>query len=557
VPRPSTPLAVIAVVLLLAVPVTLAPAATAAAPFVDTMIWGPGLVPLEKDTAYTGTVRLQGVGLALTRVDILADGVPVYSTFTNSIGTFTFTHRWTTTGTHTLQAVADVAFTFPDESNVITVNIVVPPGAPGELAFAPVENTNEIIISWTPPLDNGGGAVSGYLVYEARSPEGPWTYLGRTLSTRLSFRDTVWYGQDLHYRVAAENLAGIGAPRDGRVEATPPGPPQIVSVEAYSTYKTDPFAGLKRTDHTVVNWTRPTYGGTVQSFRVERAPTPTGPWESRTVVSGWATSYLDTVRPNATTYYRVTTLNVGGSAPSDTASITLTPPAAPTGLSATPETNQVRLTWTPPSNTNGYSIVGYSVQRYNPATTKWAAVADVTGALSYVDTTAPFNATVQYRVTAKTLAGESAPSIPASVLTYGETRVTVDAASFTVCTSSGCRTVLPGHTVSVGGVPYTVTVNLAGEARYRGAPDAGRNLTGSVIQWYDMEGCNPENEYCDVEDSERFATTTGAGGAYTVPVSGFSWPRVTSGYCRTHYHVLQVIAYDWLWSYRDAMFAVC
>src|SRR5206468_2353203 len=124
-------------------------------------------------------------------------------------------------------------------------------------------------------------------------------------------------------------------------------------------------------------------------------------------------SYTDSALTNGKPYfYVVTASNLGGeSGPSNEASATPVPPppAAPTGLAATPGNAQVDLNW------NGSATAtGYAVRRATVAGGPYTRVASGLSAPGYTDTGLTNGTKYFYVATASNLGGESSPSNEAS-----------------------------------------------------------------------------------------------------------------------------------------------
>ncbi|MCM8745822.1 metallophosphoesterase [Thermomicrobium sp. CFH 73360] len=112
--------------------------------------------------------------------------------------------------------------------------------------------------------------------------------------------------------------------------------------------------------------------------------------------------------------FAVWAVNTAGTADPTPASwswtIDLTPPAAPTGLTATSGNGRVTLNWTAASDANG--LAGYDVFRNGTLLT---SLGETT---TYTDTTVQPNTTYEYRVVARDRAGNtSPPSDPATITT--------------------------------------------------------------------------------------------------------------------------------------------
>ncbi len=112
------------------------------------------------------------------------------------------------------------------------------------------------------------------------------------------------------------------------------------------------------------------------------------------------TAYTDYgVNTNTTYYYQVTAVNAAGISAASTA-IVISPPAAPTSLSAIPGDTQVTLSWTSIANATGYYL--YSGTASNTVTTLVAA--NYTGT-SYTNTGLTDGTTYYYVVAATNAAG--------------------------------------------------------------------------------------------------------------------------------------------------------
>ncbi|WP_423218586.1 fibronectin type III domain-containing protein [Syntrophothermus lipocalidus] len=149
----------------------------------------------------------------------------------------------------------------------------------------------------------------------------------------------------------------------------------------------------------------------INDYIVERS-TDNITWSSLANVSN-ATSYTDEVTdPNTTYYYRVRSDGGNGqlSEPSNTAVIT-TPPAAPTGLTATAAGRNISLTWS-----GSAGAASYVIQRSTDGAS-FSQIAEVT-VTSYLDSALDWNTTYYYRVFAKSESGLlSSPSNTAQVKT--------------------------------------------------------------------------------------------------------------------------------------------
>ena len=223
-------------------------------------------------------------------------------------------------------------------------------------------SSSSIEVSWQPPLNDGGAAVTGYAVERSRSVNGPWQLrIANTGTTETSWTDTgltpvtVWY-----YRVTALNRAGASSPSGAASARTFPGPPDAPS-------------GLRATAQGAtrieLRWTAPsqTNGAAVLGYRIEQSRDGGRTWLAlRSNTGSTATTFIHTGLPPGTTrHYRVSAINGAGTGePSNVASaMTAAVPGAVRNLSArSTGTNRIDLTWTAPSANAGAPVTGYRIE---------------------------------------------------------------------------------------------------------------------------------------------------------------------------------------------------
>jgi hypothetical protein len=152
------------------------------------------------------------------------------------------------------------------------------------------------------------------------------------------------------------------------------------------------------------------------SYKVKRATTPGGPYETTVSTGVTATNLVDSTVTNGTTYYYVVSAanSVGENLNSNEASATpeLAAPQAPANLTATAGTNQVTLAWAAT-----FGAESYNVKRAEVTGGPYTAIASAITGTNFVDnaTTNPTNppvngTTYYYMVSALNSAGESADS---------------------------------------------------------------------------------------------------------------------------------------------------
>jgi fibronectin type 3 domain-containing protein len=146
-------------------------------------------------------------------------------------------------------------------------------------------------------------------------------------------------------------------------------------------------------------------------FKIERSTDAGVTFTEIATVGANVTTYADTGLTQLTTYsYRVRASNsAGDSAYSNTATVALVLPAAPTNLAASGVGNsgQVNLTWTDNSNNE----TGFQVERSTDSTFAMPVIAPMpANTTSYRDSNAVKGQTYYYRVAAINIVGLSAYS---------------------------------------------------------------------------------------------------------------------------------------------------
>ncbi|XP_017553307.1 immunoglobulin-like and fibronectin type III domain-containing protein 1 [Pygocentrus nattereri] len=119
-------------------------------------------------------------------------------------------------------------------SRLIVLGKPSPPKGPVDV----LESTDSVIeLKWNPPSDDGGSAVTNYIIERQQVGQSFWKRLGDVSADRATFRDrNVSHGKRYTYRIYAENPEGIGDPleTDNIMAGTlifpdPPAPPKVVS----------------------------------------------------------------------------------------------------------------------------------------------------------------------------------------------------------------------------------------------------------------------------------------------------------------------------------------
>ena len=120
-----------------------------------------------------------------------------------------------------------------------TTDDLTPPGAPTRLSVmpSPLRSSDALDLDWIAPVDNGGSAITGYLIEWSATGVGGWLPLvNDTESPATSYTDSgLGPSTTRFYRVSAINSTRVpGRPSNvaqGTTRADPPGPPQNVYAE--------------------------------------------------------------------------------------------------------------------------------------------------------------------------------------------------------------------------------------------------------------------------------------------------------------------------------------
>jgi fibronectin type III domain protein/SdrD B-like protein len=178
-----------------------------------------------------------------------------------------------------------------------------PPGAPTALAATP--GNGRVTLSWTAPADDGGAAVTDYVVQAAPSG-GDWATVddGASDATTATVSG-LGNGTTYRFRVAARNEAGDGdwAVSGPVTPRTTPGAPRSLAAKA--------GARLVR-----LSWRAPAAdgGAAVTDYRIQRAARRTGGWTTvREGVSTRATCTVRGLKPGKAYFFRVLAVNAAGS----------------------------------------------------------------------------------------------------------------------------------------------------------------------------------------------------------------------------------------------------
>jgi hypothetical protein len=225
------------------------------------------------------------------------------------------------------------------------------PGAP--TAVMATAGVRRAMVSWTAPMNNGGSAVTGYVV--TTSPGGQTTGATGTSVTVMGLSN----GQTYSFTVQATNAVGTGAASLSSNSVTTPNLPNPPTNIMASLGTVTPSSG-----QATVSWHAPTSDDPILSYLITTLPggatvTITAPATSGTVAN---------LTDGATYTFTVAATSDVGTGSASAVSAGVTPasvPAAPTMVMATPSGSpslgQIVVNWTAPAATGGSSITSYTI----------------------------------------------------------------------------------------------------------------------------------------------------------------------------------------------------
>ena len=224
------------------------------------------------------------------------------------------------------------------------------PWAPRNLRAIPGDKN--ITLSWEPPEDNGGTAITSYRIYRG-TESGAEVYL-TTVGNVLTYTDyTVTYGLQYYYQVSAVNALGEGT-RSAEVPVflgAVPGTPRNVH-------------GMPANGGIILTWNEPeTTGGMPITNYTIYYGTSRGNYTNNITV-GNVTNYTLTGLKNGEVYYiAISAINAVGEGAKSTEIkvIPCTVPSAPRNVTAVVQENGIRVRWEPPEDDGGATITGYKL----------------------------------------------------------------------------------------------------------------------------------------------------------------------------------------------------
>ena len=225
------------------------------------------------------------------------------------------------------------------------------PTAPRSLTAEPGDTV--VRITWEPPADNGGSALTGYQMRGGLQTT--WASISATVTGPANFPN-LENGREYTFEVRAVNDIGPGP--IASVDATP-----RATITAPSAPRN--LAASPGDAQVTLTWDPPAEDGgsdvTGYEYQVDQGDWKDGgTTDARSVV---VSSGLENEQSYAFSLRAVNDIGPGAVATVEaTPRATITAPSAPRNLAAEPGNAMVTLTWSPPANDGGSDITGYEYQ---------------------------------------------------------------------------------------------------------------------------------------------------------------------------------------------------
>lgn len=281
------------------------------------------------------------------------------------------------------------------------------PGKPGNLKATDWDK-DHVDLKWTPPLEDGGSPITGYVI-EKKDKYGEWEKALEVPASETSATvPDLIEGQPYEFRVRAVNKAGPGEPSD----ATP-------------TIIAKPRNLAPHIDRTNLIEIRIKSG---QNFsfdvKVTGEPAPATKW----MLKGREVKTAERIKVTHVEYntkinvrmatradsgkYTITAENINGKDTADVEVIVLDKPSPPGGplKVADVHANGATLSWNPPADDGGQPVEKYVVEKMDEATGRWVPAGETDGPTTKlaVDNLTPGHK-YKFRVRAVNKQGKSEP----------------------------------------------------------------------------------------------------------------------------------------------------
>ena len=323
------------------------------------------------------------------------------------------------------------------------------PGAPTNVVGTP--SSTQVVVTWTAPASNGGGAITGYqIVWTDGGGGSDYVGGGTTSYTATGLTN----GTSYTFTVRASNNPNTFTP------ASPFSDPSSAVTPAAVPTAPNSVTGTLGNGEVSLTWNAGNSNGSaITNYTVEY--TPSGGSPSTVSTNSTSTSYTVTGLTNGTSYtFKVKATNSIGDSVYSTASDAVTPattPDAPTNVIGTFGNSQVSLSWTAPASNGGSSVFDYVIQ-YNDGSSWQTFSDDFSSATSTIVTSLNNGTSYTFRVLASNSVGYSQASASSAAVTPMTT---------------------PSAPYSVSGTRGNTTVSLTWSASYNG----GSAITNHTVEY--------------------------------------------------------------------------
>ena len=360
----------------------------------------PSAPTAAKATAGLGQMNLNwdppynGGGSPVTNYRIYRGTTPTLLLFLkDSAQTYTTDPGLSNGQTYYYQITAVNAVGEGAKCTIFSGTLASPPGPLLDIQAA--ASNSRVNLTWTAPSDNGGSAITGYIVYRSVI-SGQETVLNPVTGTTYQDQNLV-NGITYYYQVSAVNAVGEGQ-LSNEVGSTPAavlGPPTSITATPSDS-------------SILLSWTAPanTGGSGVSSYRIYLGTSLT---TLLFLVSVTQTSYQDSGLTNGQSYfYKFSSVNsVGEGAPSPAVSATpFSIPSVPLSLMATGGNGGVSLGWSAPFSNGGSSVLRYHIYWSLTGAAPWTMIDSLSAGPVYAHTGLTNGLTYYYQVAAVNAAGE-------------------------------------------------------------------------------------------------------------------------------------------------------
>lgn len=329
----------------------------------------------------------------------------------------------------------------------------VPAGTP--LNVSAVPTSGGAMVSWNPPTNDGGTAITGYRVQYSASGTGPWsTAVANTGTVNPQYQVTgLSNGIAYFFRVTAINSSGLGADATSTLSYFPGTIPSAPSNVVASGVHASPSSTA------TVSWTAPIVatGSEITGYTVTALP---GGMTCQSTATSCTFTDTNALAVNSAYTFAVTATNTFGTSPASVPSLSYLigdSPAAPEPVTATAGVGSVQLAWTPPSGpVNSYQVYLSTTSASGP----WSVVTLNTGDLNaHVVVDGLANGTQYwFAVTATNASGPSDQAVSAGVTPGGAPGSPRQIAVTGATSSSITASWLPSTQTNGGAITgYTVT----------------------------------------------------------------------------------------------------